>query len=78
MNIKTSVEILSEVIGFEIGTSDDVTQSNLLNGFFGGLNDSILDDRSLDMQLCYIADKLSDKSIKVLNRLVEFTTKKQK
>ena len=70
--IKSSIEKLSETIGFEIGTSDDVTQANLLNGFCKGLANSIVQKSDLDMQLCYISDKLDDKSAKVLISLVEF------
>ena len=70
--IKTSIEQLSESIGFDIGNSDDRTQANLLNGFCKGLTNSILDNRNLEMQLCYIADKLDKKTEKILNALVEF------
>ena len=70
--IKSSIEKLSETIGFEIGTSDDVTQSNLLNGFCKGLANSIPQPHDLSGQLCYIADKLDEKSCRVLIDLVEF------
>ena len=70
--LKSSIEKLSETIGFEIGTSDDVTQANLLNGFCKGLANSIIQKRDLDMQLCYIADKLDKESEKVLIELAEF------
>ena len=70
--IKNSIQKLSETIGFEIGTSDDVTQAKLINAFCKGLNNSILQKSDLDMQLCYIADKLDEKSEKVLFALVEF------
>lgn len=70
--IKSSIEKLSETIGFEIGTSDDVTQANLLNGFCRGLANSILQKNDLDMQLCCISEKLDDKTEKVLIQLVEF------
>lgn len=75
--IKTSIEKLSETIGFEIGASDDVTQSNLLNGFCKGLANS-MDEHKLEMQLCFIADKLDSKSQKVLKELVEFIKLKEK
>ena len=70
--LKSSIEKLSETVGFEIGTSDDVTQANLLNGFCKGLANSIIQKRDLDMQLCYIADKLDKESEKVLIELAEF------
>lgn len=75
--IKTSIEKLSETIGFEIGASDDVTQSNLLNGFCKGLANS-MGEYKLEMQLCFIADKLDSKSQKVLKELVEFIKLKEK
>jgi len=75
--IKSSIERLSETIGFEIGTSDDVTQSNLINGFCKGLANS-MDEHKLETQLCYIADKLDAKSHKVLKALIEFIKLKEK
>ena len=54
--IKSSIEKLADTIGFEIGTSDDVTQALLINGLCKGINNSIHQRRDLDMQLCYIAD----------------------
>jgi len=74
--IKTSIEKLSETIGFEIGTSDDVTQANLINGLCKGLANS-MDEHKLGTQLCYIADKLDSKSHKVLKELVEFIRLKE-
>lgn len=70
--IKSSIEKLSETIGFEIGTSDDVTQSNLINGFCKGLSNSIIQKNDLDMQLCYIVDKLDEKSCSIILALSEF------
>ena len=70
--IKSSVERLSDVIGFEIGTSDDVTQIKLINGFCEGLANSCTSKQDLDTQLCYIAKGLNNKSEAVLSALVEF------
>ena len=39
--IKTSIEKIAKDIGFDIGLSDDMVQSDLLNGFCEGLKDSI-------------------------------------
>lgn len=75
--IKTSVEKLAFEIGFDIANSDDGTQSKLLNGFCKGLANS-MDSNSLQTQLCYIADKLDDKSEKILTELVEFINLKNK
>lgn len=72
--IKSSIEKLAEEIGFDIGTSDDVTQSNLLNGFCKGIANSM---EKPDMQLCYIADKLNQKSHNVLKQLVSFIELKE-
>jgi hypothetical protein len=71
MMIKSSIEKLSTDVGFDIGNSDDVTQSNLLNGFCKGLSNS-MNKQALDTQLCYIVDKLDDNSIEVLSALFEF------
>jgi hypothetical protein len=75
--IKSSIEKLSETIGFEVGMSDDVTQANLLNGFCKALANS-MDENKRSNQLCYIADKLDSKSHKVLKELVEFIKLKEK
>ena len=69
--IKSSVEKMAESIGFDIGTSDDVTQGNLLNGFCRGLANSITDSHRLELQICYIVDKLDSKSCKVIKELAE-------
>ena len=74
--IKSSIEKLANEIGFDIGTSDDVTQSDLLNGFSKGLSNS-MDEHRLETQLCYIVDKLDSKSRKVLKGLVEFIKLKE-
>jgi len=70
--IKSSIEKLADTIGFEIGTSDDVTQALLINGLCKGINNSVPQKRDLDIQLCYIAEKLDEKSERVLIGLVEF------
>jgi hypothetical protein len=69
--IKTSIEKLAEDIGFDIGASDDVTQANLLNGFCRALSNS-MDKQALDMQLCYLVDKLDNNSIDTLTALFGF------
>lgn len=69
--IKTSIEKIAKDIGYDIGNSDDVVQSDLLNGFCEALANS-MQDRQLEMQLCYIAGKLKPKTEKVLEGLVEF------
>jgi len=75
--IKNSIEKLAAEIGFDIGNSDDITQANLINGLCKGLANS-MNERKLDMQLCYVADKLDEKSRKILKGLVEFIELKEK
>ena len=78
--IKSSIEKLAEEIGFESGTSDDVTQSKLLNSFFKGLRNSIRIDSDLDMQICYIVDKLDKNSknmIKIFNEFIDIESEKE-
>ena len=75
--VKSSVEKLADMIGFEIGASDDITQGDLLNGFCRGLSNSILKDSDLDMQFCCIAERLNGKAISVLRRLNEFIEEKE-
>lgn len=74
--IKTSIEKLANSIGYDIGTSDDVVQSDLLNGFFKGIHNSMQsNDRA--MQLCYISEKLTKESEEILMELVEFVKLKK-
>lgn len=75
--IKSSIEKLANGIGFDIANSDDQVQSDLLNGFFEGLSCS-MQKRQLDMQLCYVADKLSNKTCDTIKSLVEFIDLKNK
>lgn len=70
--IKTSIEQLAEPIGFDISNSDDIVQSNLLNGMGRGFN-TYPDDR-LDMQLCYISQKLDKRTEDYILKLAEFIT----
>jgi hypothetical protein len=69
--IKSSIEKFAESIGFEIGTSDDVTQATLINSFCKGITNS-MDAHRQETQICYIVDKLDEKSEKVLIAMVEF------
>tara|TARA_R110001606_G_scaffold271383_1_gene419996 strand:+ start:8414 stop:8638 length:225 start_codon:yes stop_codon:yes gene_type:complete len=69
--IKTSIEKLAKEIGFDIGCSDDIVQSDLLNGFCKGIANS-MQEANRETQLCYIADKLDKKSEEVLTALVEY------
>lgn len=75
--IRTSIEKLAEEIGFDIGCSDDAVQSDLLNGFCKGIANS-MQPNNRNMQLCYIADKLTPSANRVLEELVEFIKLKEK
>ncbi|GAE83380.1 hypothetical protein [Bacteroides reticulotermitis] len=69
--IKTSIEKLASEIGYDIGNSDDIAQSNLLNGLARGLCNS-MDEQNFHTQLAYIADKLDNKSKRLIKELYEF------
>ncbi len=75
--IISSVEKMARSIGFDIGCSDDNCQSDLLNGFCEGLNDSMLKQSDRNIQYCYIAEKLDKKTLKVLSEIVEFIKVKE-
>ena len=75
--IKSSIEKLSESIGFDIGMSDDVTQANLLNGFCRALANSET-PHQLELQMCYVVEKLDSKAEQVIKTLAEFIELKQK
>ena len=75
--IKTSIEKLAKEIGFDIGCSDDVIQADLLNGFCKGISNS-MQESNRETQLCYVADKLDNKTAEVLEALVEFIKLKNK
>lgn len=68
--IKTAIENLAEPIGFDIAHSDDIVQANLFNGLGRGF--ATYDERSLNMQLCYIEQRLNPQSRRLLKDLVEF------
>lgn len=75
--IKSSIEKLAHDIGYDIGMSDDVVQSDLLNGFCKSLTNS-MQSHELEMQLCHITDKLNDRSHQVIKELYEFIKLKEK
>ena len=74
--IKTSIEQLSESIGYDIGQSDDHTQANMLNGFCKGMANSMR-EQDLPKQISYMVDKLDNKTHKVLKEIVEFIKLKE-
>ena len=74
--IKTSIEKLAEDIGYDIGLSDDIVQSDLLNGFCKGLHNSMRED-ARERQLCYLTEKLNPNSHEILKVIVEFIKLKE-
>ena len=74
--IKTSIEQLAEPIGFDIANSDDIVQSNLLNGLARGFKTYRKED--YNMQLCYLSEKLNKDSQKLITDLYEFIQLKNK
>jgi hypothetical protein len=69
--IKTSIEKLANSIGYDIGQSDDVVQSDLLNGFCRALNNS-MNKLDREKQISYIVDKLDKDSEDIIEELYEF------
>lgn len=67
--IKTSIELISETIGFDIAHSDDQVQANLLNGLGRGFK--TYRNYELGTQLAYISDKLNKDSEKFILELAE-------
>ncbi len=69
--IKTSIEKIAKDIGFDIGNSDDVVQADLLNGLASGLSKTD-NSANYDMQICYIAEKLTKESFRMISKLNDF------
>ena len=74
--IKSSIEKLAETIGFDIAHSDNKVQSDLLNGLFDGIYNS-MDSYKVDTQLCYIVDGISAKTSNAIKKLAEFIELKE-
>ena len=74
--IKSSIEKLAKEIGYDIGVSDDVVQSDLINGFCEAISNS-MDNHTRDTQICCIIDKLSKKSTNVIKAMYEFIELKE-
>jgi len=68
--IKTSIEKIAESIGFDIANSDDIVQSDLLNGLGRGFK--TYNDQQYNMQLAYIVEKLKPETDKFILELAEF------
>lgn len=74
--IKSSIEKIAHDIGYDIGQSTDDVQADLINGFCKALKNS-MQNTNLDTQLCYIVDKLDNKSCEVIKALNEFIELKE-
>lgn len=75
--IKTSIEKLAKDIGYDIGMSNDVTQADLLNGFCEALSNSMT-EHNLNNQICYLTNKLTPKSHKIIKEIYGFIELKEK
>lgn len=71
MNIKTSIEVLAEPIGFDIAMSDDRTQAQLLNGLGRGF-DTMRSPNDYNMQVCYVSQHLTPSAKALITKLSEF------
>lgn len=69
--ISDSIKKMAGDIGYDIGHSDDSVQANLLNGFSRALVNGMT-DHALDLQICYIVDKLDTKSKKIIKIMAGF------
>ena len=69
--ILSSIEKMAKDIGFDIGASYDQIQADLLNGFCNAIHQTM---RKTDRgtQICYIVDKLDNRSFAILKEIVEF------
>jgi hypothetical protein len=75
--IKSTIEKMADPIGFEIGASDDQTQSALLNGFCRGLANSIQEAHAYESQICALVEHLDSKSHAVIKEIAEFIKLKE-
>ena len=73
--IKSSIELIAENIGFDIANSDDQTQANLLNGLGRGFK--TYNESNLNMQLCYVSQKLKPETEQFLACLVDYINLKK-
>lgn len=68
--IKTSIELISETIGFDIANSDDHVQANLFNGLGRGFK--TYSEHNFHNQLCYVSQKLNKDAEKFILELAEY------
>lgn len=75
--IKLSIEKLAESIGYDIGMSDDQTQSALLNGFAKALYNSMQENKR-QAQCCYIVNRLDNSAKELIKDLMAFVVLDEK
>jgi len=66
--IKTSIEKMAKLIGFDIGCSNNEVQADLLNGFFDAMKKTIPKEYDRSLQICYIFEHLSETSKKMIKQ----------
>lgn len=70
MSVKTSIELISEQIGFDIAMSDDRVQADLLNGLGRGF--ATYNSQGKDLQISYLVQHLSPQVKELIKQLNEF------
>lgn len=70
MSVKTSIELISEQIGFDIAMSDDRVQADLLNGLGRGFNTMSPDNRNI--QISYFIQHLSPQAKELIKELNDY------
>jgi len=72
MSIRTASEKMARAIGEELGLSDDVAQSDLLNGFFEMFAHGMREPFVQDTQIASVTYHLSSASKRLISRFAEF------
>lgn len=72
MNIRSATQQLAGPIGRDIGGADDITQAELLNGFFEFFFHSMQQGNDRLMQTAYVTQKLSPRAKQTILEFAEF------
>ena len=78
MTDEIRVEIDAVAVGKAFAHSDDHRQAALLNALGRELRVCIRDEHKVEMQLCYISDKLDVNGAYLISQLAEFVTLREK
>lgn len=70
MSVKTSIELISEQIGFDIAMSDDKVQADLLNGLGRGFN--IMSPINRSTQISYLIQHLSPQAKQLIKEINDY------